>query len=335
MSVLTQAQSAPARTPTATGDADLAISARGLRKSYGSDDKRVDALLGVDLTVRRGEVVGILGANGAGKTTLVEILEGVRPHDAGSARVLSVSVDDAAGMKRLRQRIGISFQHTVLPPLLTVSELIGFQRSLFGQGADVRTLIETVGLSDKARARIGNLSGGQQQRVAVALALVGDPELMFLDEPTSQLDPQARRAVWAALEAQRERRRATILLTTHQMEEAQRLCDRIVIIDHGRVLASGSPAELVERHCPGRVIGFLKPPGTLLPELGSLRAALRSAEDSPQIRLEVDDVNAALGILLDRQRAGSLALDGLRVERRTLEDVFLKLTGREAPEQTS
>ena len=245
-----------------------------------------------------------------------------------SARVLSVSVDDVAGMKRLRQRIGIAFQHTVLPPLLTVTELIGFQRTLFGNGIDVKALIETVGLTDKARARVGNLSGGQQQRVAVALALVGDPELLFLDEPTSQLDPQARRAVWAALEAQRDRCNATILLTTHQMEEAQHLCDRIVIVDHGRVLATGTPADLVEQYCPGRVISFLRPPGPL-PELGAFDAAVQRAEGDPLIRLEVDDVNAALGQLVDRQRAGHLALDGLRVERRTLEDVFIKLTGRE------
>lgn len=332
MSVLTRPKPAPANATAAAAaadsDSDLAITARGLRKRYGSDDKCVDALLGIDLTVRRGEVVGILGANGAGKTTLVEILEGVRPHDAGSARVLSVSVDDVAGMKRLRQRIGIAFQHTVLPPLLTVTELIGFQRTLFGNGIDVKALIETVGLTDKARARVGNLSGGQQQRVAVALALVGDPELLFLDEPTSQLDPQARRAVWAALEAQRDRCNATILLTTHQMEEAQRLCDRIVIVDHGRVLATGTPADLVEQYCPGRVISFLRPPGPL-PELGAFDAAVQRAEGDPLIRLEVDDVNAALGQLVDRQRAGHLALDGLRVERRTLEDVFIKLTGRE------
>ena len=322
------ALSTPTRATAARPAHAEAIVARGLRKHYGSEDKRIDALLGVDLQVRRGEVVGVLGPNGAGKTTLIEILEGIRPHDGGSARVLSVPVQDTAGMKRLRRHIGIASQHSVLPPLLTVRELLTLQRTLFGSAVDVGALIDELGLADKARARVGNLSGGQQQRVAVALALVGDPTLLFLDEPTSQLDPQARRAVWAVLERQRNTREATLLLTTHQMEEAQRLCDRLLVIDHGRVIAEGSPGELVEAHCPGRVISF-NAEGDVLPDLGGLPAVLHAAGTERSVRVEVDDVHAALGLLVDRQRAGLLSLDGLRIERRTLEDVFLKLTGRQ------
>lgn len=305
-----------------------AVFAAGLRKHYGSEEKRVDALIGVDLEVARGEVVGVLGPNGAGKTTLIEILEGIRPHDGGVARVLSVPVDDAAGMKRARQHVGIASQHTVLPPLLTVRELIALQRTLFASATDVDELIDVLGLTDKANARVGNLSGGQQQRVAVALALVGDPELLFLDEPTSQLDPQARRSVWQVLERQRRRCEATILLTTHQMEEAQRLCDRILVIDQGRVIAQGSPEDLVERYCPGRIISFTTP-AAALPDLGGLAASVHTVAGQHAVRLEVDDVTRALGLLVDRQRAGELALEGLRVERRTLEDVFLRLTGRQ------
>jgi ABC-2 type transport system ATP-binding protein len=314
--------------PPSTAQQALAISASGLRKHYGREHQRIDALLGIDLAVRRGEVVGVLGPNGAGKTTLIEILEGVRTPDGGSARVLGVPVQDRVGMKGLCGRIGIASQHTVLPPLLTVRELLTLQRTLYGSDVAVDELIDTLGLTDKARARVGSLSGGQQQRVAVALALVGDPELLCLDEPTSQLDPQARRAVWSVLEQQRLRRGATVLLTTHQMEEAQRLCDRILIIDRGRVIAEGSPGELVERHCPGRVISFAlgdADPAALagLPLQVQAEGAARTA------RLEVQDVAGALGALVDLQRAGRLSLEGLRIERRTLEDVFLQLTGRQ------
>jgi ABC-2 type transport system ATP-binding protein len=315
------------RSPSVAPPAD-AIVASGLRKHYGRDDKRIDALLGVDLTLRRGEVVGVLGPNGAGKTTLIEILEGVRAPDGGSARVLGVPVQDQAGMKRVCGRIGIASQHTVLPPLLTVRELLTLQRTLYASSVAVDTLIDTLGLSEKARARVGSLSGGQQQRVAVALALVGDPELLFLDEPTSQLDPQARRAVWAVLEQQRARRGASLLLTTHQMEEAQRLCDRILVVDRGRVIAEGSPGELVERHCPGRVITFALGDADAN-ALAGLPAQIHDDGGTRTVRVDASDVNAVLGTLVDRQRAGQLALDGLRIERRTLEDVFLQLTGRQ------
>jgi ABC-2 type transport system ATP-binding protein len=316
------------RSPAAAPPIDAAIIASGLRKHYGRDDKRIDALLGIDLSVRRGEVVGVLGPNGAGKTTLIEILEGVRIPDGGSARVFGVPVHDAAGMKRICGRIGIASQHTVLPPLLTVRELLTLQRTLYASSVKVDELIDTLGLAEKAKARVGSLSGGQQQRVAVALALVGDPELLFLDEPTSQLDPQARRAVWAVLEQQRTRRSASLLLTTHQMEEAQRLCDRILVVDRGRVIAQGSPEELVDRHCPGRVIAFTL--GEADPAvLAGLPAQIHNEGAARTVRIDAEDVSAVLGVLVDRQRQGVLALDNLRIERRTLEDVFLQLTGRQ------
>jgi len=307
---------------------DEVVHARGLRKHYGREHQRIDALIGIDLDLHRGEVLGVLGPNGAGKTTLIEILEGIRAPDGGSARVLGAPVQEASAMKRVRRHIGIASQHSVLPPLLTVRELLGLQRTLFASAVPVDELICQLGLEDKANARLGSLSGGQQQRVAVALALVGDPQLMFLDEPTSQLDPQARRAVWDALDRQRKRQHAAVLLTTHQMEEAQRLCDHILIVDHGRVIAEGSPDELVEAHCPGRLIRF-NAGSHERPDLAGL--ALRPADPAEPgtVELEADDVNAALGLLVDRQRAGLLSLDGLRIERRNLEDVFLKLTGRQ------
>ena len=312
----------------APASARHAVLARGLRKSYGQAEHRVDALLGVDLAVERGEIVGILGPNGAGKTTLIEILEGLRQPDAGDAEVLGIAVSDRIAMKRCSGRIGIAFQHSVLPPLLTVEELVQFQKSLFGSQVDVAELIEVVGLTDKRSARTSNLSGGQQQRVTVALALVSDPELMFLDEPTSQLDPQARRAIWAALERQRERRNAAIVLTTHQMEEAQRLCARIVILDGGRVIAEGTPSTLIDRHCPGRVVEFVTTVDARLDFIAEPVRRRTEGASSSRIRVEAADVNALIAGLVDRQRSGELVVDDMRVDRQTLEDVFLKLTGR-------
>ncbi len=326
---LVQAPATPCTTDhTTSNSVRHAVVARGLRKSYGDTEHRVDALLGVDLAVERGEIVGVLGPNGAGKTTLIEILEGLRAADAGEARVLDVAVADRAAMKRCSKRVGIAFQHSVLPPLLSVEELMAFQKSLFASRVDIVELIDAVGLTEKRSARIASLSGGQQQRVTVALALVGDPELMFLDEPTSQLDPQARRAMWAALERQRERRDAAILLTTHQMEEAQRLCGRIVVLDHGRVIAEGTPNALIDRHCPGRVVEFVTTREAPLAFVSDPMTRHDEGAASMRVRVEARDVNALIAALIDRQRDAELKVDDIRIDRQTLEDVFLKLTGR-------
>jgi ABC-2 type transport system ATP-binding protein len=314
--------------PDAASLGDPAISATGLRKRYGKNESHVDALLGVDLHVGGGEIVGILGPNGAGKTTLIEILEGLRGADAGHARVLGQDVSDAVGMKAIRHRMGVSVQQTVLPPLLTVAELLSLHCALFPRPRPVDQLIEQVGLEEKRDTRVKHLSGGQQQRVAVALALVGDPELIFLDEPTSQLDPQARRAVWATLQQQRERRNAAMVINTHQMEEAQRICDRVLVLDHGEVLAEGAPTALVGRYCPERVVEFVAPLESDLDFLDGTPTALLEVEAGVRVRVQTDAVNNLISNLIERNTRGDLAVDDIRVDRQSLEDVFLKLTGR-------
>jgi ABC-2 type transport system ATP-binding protein len=305
-----------------------AIAARGLRKRYGARGEHVDALLGVDLVVHPGEIVGVLGPNGAGKTTLIEILEGLRQPDAGSAEILGVPLGDPQRLKEQRHRMGISLQHSVLPPALTVQELLVFQRTLFDSPIETAALIEEVALTEKRDTRIGQLSGGQQQRVAVAMALAGDPEIMFLDEPTSQLDPQARRAVWEALERQRERRNAAIIITTHQMEEAQRLCRRVVILDRGRIIESGTPGELIQRHCSQRIIEFVAPAASDLQFLTDDWTSEALPGNTRRIRVQTNDAHELVAELIQRQRNGRLLAQDIRIDQQTLEDVFLKLTGR-------
>ncbi|MFW6079473.1 MAG: ABC transporter ATP-binding protein, partial [Gemmatimonadota bacterium] len=219
-------------------EAPLAVRCRGLVKRYGE----VVAVDGLELEVRTGECFGLLGPNGAGKTTTVEILEGLLQPDAGAVELLGGSwARDAAD---LRERIGIQLQETRLSEKLTVEETLRLFRSFYASGPTVEALLGAVGLGEKRRARVGALSGGQHQRLSLACSLAGDPELLFLDEPTTGLDPQARRALWTLIERFRDDGR-TVVLTTHYMDEAARLCDRIAILDYGRVIASGSPAELV------------------------------------------------------------------------------------------
>lgn len=306
----------------------MAVEASDLRKRYGRSEAYIDALLGVDIQVKPGEILGVLGPNGAGKTSLIEILEGLRIADAGRAQVLGQDVGDSRGLKAIRHRMGISAQHSVLPPLITVEELLSLHRALFPHSLDTEKLIEQLGLEDKRETRIKHLSGGQQQRVTIALALIGDPELLFLDEPTSQLDPQARRAVWAALERQRERRNAAMLITTHQMEEAQRICDRVIVLDQGKVLAEGSPTELVESYCPERVVEFVAPAQTDLEFLNGSAVSLRESSRNIRVRVQTGEANRVVADLVARQGRGEISVDDIRVDRQSLEDVFLQLTGR-------
>jgi ABC-2 type transport system ATP-binding protein len=314
--------------PAAARQAAPAVSVRALRKSYGEGATRTDALLGIDLDIQAGEIVGVLGPNGAGKTTLVSILEGLVGADAGTARVLGADVSVPAELKAIRQRIGVAMQNSVLPPLLTAMELLNFLRTLYHQGRAPEELLEVLGMQDKRNAQLRHLSGGQQQRVAVALALVGDPELMFLDEPTSQLDPQARRVVWDLLMAQRERRGAAVLVTTHQMEEAERLCDRVVILDEGQIKGFGSPRQLIDSYCPERLIEFVTPPGTDLDFLGNLATVRDAAGGQLGIQVRPTHLNETLLALTSRQDQGLLEVRDLRISGQTLEDVFLKITGR-------
>jgi ABC-2 type transport system ATP-binding protein len=221
---------------------DLAIRVRGLVKRYPPDVLAVD---GLDLEVRRGECFGLLGPNGAGKTTTLEVLEGLLPPTAGDVEVLGRRWGDDATW--LRARIGITLQETRLPDRLTVEEIIRLFRSFFPSGRGVDEAIRLVGLEEKRKTWSDRLSGGQRQRLAVACALVGDPQLLFLDEPTTGLDPQSRRSLWEVVEGLKADGR-TVLLTTHYMEEAERLCDRVAIVDHGRIIALGTTAELMARH---------------------------------------------------------------------------------------
>jgi len=224
---------------TGTDSSPLALSVQGLRKAY--DD--VVAVDGLDLEVRAGECFGLLGPNGAGKTTTIEICEGLLPADSGSVEVLGRTWESDA--KELRELLGIQLQDTQLSEKLTVDETLTLFQSFYHDSVDVGEVIEKVELGEKRFSRVGNLSGGQKQRLAVACALVGNPQLLFLDEPTTGLDPQSRRQFWELIEKFQAEGR-TIVLTTHYMEEAERLCDRVAIVDHGHVIALGSPRELTE-----------------------------------------------------------------------------------------
>src|SRR5215472_17113908 len=232
---------------------NAAIYCRDLRKRYPAKPAPVDAVNGLDLEVPVGECFGLLGPNGAGKTTTIEILEGLLDPTSGEVEVLGGrwGEDDDA----MRQRLGISLQETRLGEKLTVLETLVLFRSFYKRGMEPSAVMEIVHLTDKANAYVGKLSGGQRQRLAVACALVGDPELLFLDEPTTGLDPQSRRQLWDILRGFRSQGR-TILLTTHYMDEAERLCDRVAIVDHGRVIALGSPPELIAQLGGEHIIEF-------------------------------------------------------------------------------
>src|SRR4051794_35734304 len=230
-----------------------AIVCRGLKKHYG-DVKAVD---GLDLTVVAGECFGLLGPNGAGKTTTIEILEGLTPADDGEVTVLGLNWVDHE--RALRERIGISLQETQLAEKITVLETLRLFRSFYRNGHDPEELLRDLSLDEKRDARVGKLSGGQKQRLACACALVGDPDILFLDEPTTGLDPQSRLQLWDVVTRFRQTG-GTVLLTTHYMEEAERLCDRIAIIDHGKLIALGSPAELIARLEAPNIIEFTSDP---------------------------------------------------------------------------
>ncbi|MBS2018317.1 MAG: ABC transporter ATP-binding protein [Deltaproteobacteria bacterium] len=222
---------------------ELAVRCRDLVKKYGD----VTAVAGLDLEVWKGECFGMLGPNGAGKTTTVEILEGLLEPTSGDVEVLGRRW--GKGDQELRERIGVSLQQTFLPERLTVRELVALFRSLYASGISVDAAIDLVALGEKANARYAALSGGQRQRLAVACALVGEPELLFLDEPTTGLDPQSRRMLWDVVAAFKAKG-GSVVLTTHYMEEAERLCDRVGVVDHGKMIAVGTPLELIAKHAP-------------------------------------------------------------------------------------
>jgi len=306
-----------------------AIVCRDLRKRYPARPTPVDAVNGLDLEVERGECFGLLGPNGAGKTTTIEILEGLLPETAGDVEVLGERWANGDN-RALRQRLGISLQETKLGEKLTVRETVSLFRSFYDRGLDPDVVIEDVGMTEKAGAWVGKLSGGQKQRLAIAIALVGDPELLFLDEPTTGLDPQSRRSIWDILRKLRAQGR-TILITTHYMDEAERLCDRVAIVDHGKVIALGTPAQLIAQIGGEHFIEFSAEGGAVPEEAGlqQLPAVVRVRREEDGLwSLTVTAPHLTLPALLEylRSRGGNLA--HLVTRHASLEDVFVTLTGR-------
>jgi ABC-2 type transport system ATP-binding protein len=281
-----------------------AISIRGLRKSYGDNE----AVCGIDLQVEAGEVFAFLGPNGAGKTTTVEILEGYRKRSGGELTVLGEDPEKAR--RQWRERIGIVLQSCRLDPYLTVRESLELYAGYYAAPRPVDEVVELVGLGGKADERTGRLSGGQQRRLDVGLALVGDPELLFLDEPTTGFDPQARRQAWEAIAGLRDLGK-TVFLTTHYMDEAQRLADRVAIIAAGQVVAEGTPADLGDRDSQPTTISYSGPEG-----------AVTLSTAAP-----VQTLNELTG----RALAEGFELQNLEVRRPTLEDVYLELTEQDGP----
>jgi ABC-2 type transport system ATP-binding protein len=306
---------------TAGNDDHPVIEVAGLRKRYGE----VHAVDDISFEVRRGEIFGLLGPNGAGKTTTVEILEGLRKPDAGS--VLVLGIDAAHQPAEIKERIGVQLQTAALYPYLTVSELLDLFRSFYARSRPTEWLLDAVDLGERRAAQTRHLSGGQRQRLSVALALVNEPELVFLDEPTTGMDPQARRSLWDLILRLREQG-CSVLLTTHYMEEASQLCDRVAIMDHGHVLELGTVAELVSRRFKERAVHFDTLPELDLAELGRLPAVKRAVIEDGESVLYTADVAATIGALLARTEQVGREPGNLGIRRATLEDVFLDLTGR-------
>ena len=295
---------------------DIAVQLRGLRKNYGA----VQALAGVDLAIQRGEVFGLLGPNGAGKTTLVEILEGHRARDAGDVNVLGH--DPAADERDFRERIGIVLQEEGIDPVLTVHEAVDLYSAAYPRPRDPDECIELVGLAEKRDARVETLSGGQRRRLDLALGIAGDPELIFLDEPTTGFDPSARRQAWEVIDGLRSLGK-TILLTTHYMDEAQNLADRVAVIAAGRIVAEGTPDTLAGRDVGDAVISFRVPD---VAGAGALPLPAGADREDGRVRFSSATPTRDLAPLVAWASERGIELEGLTVTRRSLEDVYLELT---------
>jgi len=298
-----------------------AIEVRGLRKVYGD----VAAVDGIDLTVEEGEVVALLGPNGAGKTTTVEVLEGYRPRNGGSVTVLGH--DPGSGARDFREHIGVVLQEAGFEDSFTPRELLRLHAGYYPHPRPVDEVIALTGLEEKADARVRTLSGGQRRRLDLALGIIGDPDVLFLDEPTTGFDPSARRRAWELVESLRDLG-ATILLTTHYLDEAEHLADRVVVIDHGKVLAEGTPDELAAAAGAATVISFRLPAGlapTDLPALGLERRVAGSV-----IELRTETPTADVATLAAWAVARGLELEALALARPSLEDVYLDLVGEPA-----
>ncbi len=301
-----------------------ALQVRNLRKTY----KDVLAVDGLDLEVRVGECFGLLGPNGAGKTTTMEICEGLTAADSGELEMLGMRWDSDAA--RLRQRLGVQLQDTQLADKLTVLETVRLFRSFYRAGPTPTEVIALVQLEEKAKSRVGNLSGGQKQRLAMACALVGDPDFLFLDEPTTGLDPQARRQLWDLIEKFKASGR-TILLTTHYMDEAERLCDRNAIMDHGKIIALGTPRELIASIGVEHVVEFSAGSTSKPLDISALRhidGVREVRHENGSVQMQVTELHRAVPTLLDELSRQGTPLTELRTHSASLEDVFVTLTGR-------
>jgi ABC-2 type transport system ATP-binding protein len=311
----------------------LAIRCQQLTKRYNSKPP-VDAVRGLDLAVEQGECFGLLGPNGAGKTTTIEILEGLLDATSGDVEILGYrwgSDDD-----EIRQRIGISLQETRLSEKLSIRETLTLFRSFYRRGMEPDEVMARVSLEEKANSWVRDLSGGQKQRLAVACALVGEPDLLFLDEPTTGLDPQSRRQLWDIIRDLRQSGRS-VLLTTHYMDEAERLCDRIAIVDQGRVIALGTPRELISSLGGDHIIEFTiagneQNPVAEAESFRNLPTVSEVRTEAGRICLSVSEPHIALPALLERLDATKRDLTGLTTRHASLEDVFVKLAGRHLSE---
>jgi ABC-2 type transport system ATP-binding protein len=300
-----------------------------LTKRFGD----VVAVAGLDLTVGAGECFGLLGPNGAGKTTTIEILEGLTPPDSGDVEILGTPWREGAAGRALRERLGIQLQETQLADKLTVTEVLALFRSFYRHSHTVAEVLALVELEEKRTARVVTLSGGQKQRLAVACALVSKPELLFLDEPTTGLDPQSRRQLWEIIRRFRAAG-GTVLLTTHYMEEAERLCDRVAIMDHGKVIALGTPSELIASLGAEHVIEFALSDGVPEDLMDPIRGvggvtAVRPGSGGGGLSLTVTELHRALPALLALLQQRHLELSSLTTHHATLDDVFVALTGRQ------
>jgi ABC-2 type transport system ATP-binding protein len=310
---------------TASAPPAPALSVRDLRKYY-ADVRAVD---GLDLSVAPGECFGLLGPNGAGKTTTIEICEGLLGPDSGQVELLGLRWENDE--HELRERLGIQLQETQLAEKLTVEETVRLFRSFYSSGRTVDEVIRLVQLDEKRAARVGKLSGGQKQRLALACAIVGDPDLLFLDEPTTGLDPQSRRQLWDLITEFKALGR-TILLTTHYMDEAEILCDRVAIVDHGKVIALGTPRELIASLGAEHVVEFVPAGDAAAVDEGGLRSldgVIAVRRVAAGYELQVSALHRAVPALLALLTRDRIELAHLTTHSATLEDVFVSLTGRQ------
>ena len=300
---------------------DVVIAVDDVRKAYGD----VQAVDGVSFQVAKGEIFGLLGPNGAGKTTTMEMIEGLHAPDSGEIHVLGMDVRRSP--TAIKRRVGVQLQTAALYPQLTVTELLSLFGTFYTRAQPVDRLLDDLELGEKRNAQTKNLSGGQRQRLSVALALVNDPEVVFLDEPTTGLDPAARQGLWSVVRRMKREGR-TILMTTHYMEEAEALCDRLAIMDHGRILDAGTVGEIIGRRFRERGVHFGRAGAPEREKLEALPAVARVAYEPDEVVLYTSDVPATIAALLQLTGRSGTEPSDLMVRRASLEDVFLDLTGR-------